>query len=188
MPGGQPRVNRLRVLLPAAGVTVACVGAALAWLLLGADTAVAVTPPKVDAATQAACADLQRHLPATVAGQKRDTTSPSSPLTAAWGSSPIVLTCGVGEPSIMVSGSKNYDPNVNAVYTAGINWLVDPTSDGYAFVAIYRSVYVEVFLPKSYDLASTQAPTTDAITDLSPAVVAGTTRNDGRAGADVAPV
>src|SRR6185312_4119462 len=75
LPGGQPRVNRLRVLLPSAAVVLASVGAA-GWLLFGADRAVAVTPPKTDAKTEAACAGLQRHLPATVAGQARDTTSP----------------------------------------------------------------------------------------------------------------
>lgn len=180
-------MNRLRVLLPTAAVVLASVGAAVAWLLLSADSAVAVTPPKVDAKTQAACAALQHHLPATVDGQSRDTTSPDSPLTAAWGSSPIVLTCGMGEPAVLVSGTKQYDPNAQAVYSSGVSWLVVPGTEGYAFVAIYRSVYVEVYVPKSYYLAATNAPTMDAPTDLSPAVVAGTMRNDGRAGADNAP-
>jgi hypothetical protein len=168
-------------------VVAASVAGAVAWLVLSADSAVAVTPPKADAKTEAACATLQRHLPATVDGQKRDTTSPDSPLTAAWGASPIVLTCGIGEPAILVSGTKQYDPNAQAVYSAGVSWLVVPGSAGYAFVAIYRSVYVEVFVPKAYNLAATQAPTMDAPTDLSPAVVAGTERNDGRPGADDAP-
>lgn len=181
-------MNRLRVLLPTAGVVVACVGGAVAWLLLGADTAVAVTPPKVDAQTQAACTSLQHHLPETVDGQKRVSTSPSSPLTAAWGSSPIVLTCGIGEPTVLVSGSKDYDADAQAVYADGVAWLPVPESDGYAFVAIQRSVYIELFVPKSYYLASTGAPTMDAPTDLSAAVIAGTTRNDGRTGADVSPL
>jgi len=180
-------VNRLRVLLPTAAVVAASVGGAVAWLLLSADSAVAVTPPKADPRTAAACATLHSHLPATVDGQSRDTTSPNSPLTAAWGASPIVLTCGVGEPAVLASGTAQYDPNAQAVYTAGVSWLVVPGSEGYAFVAIYRSVYVEVYVPKSYFLAATHAPTMDAATDLSPAVVAGTVRNDGRPGADDAP-
>lgn len=180
-------MNKLRVLLPTAAVVAASVAGAVAWLVLSADSAIAVTPPKVDAKTAAACAALQHHLPATVAGQSRDTTSPDSPLTAAWGTSPIVLTCGIGEPAVLVSGTKQYDPNAQAVYTAGVSWLVVPGSEGYAFVAIYRAVYVEVFVPKSYDLAATHAPTMDAPTDLSPAIVAGTLRNDGRPGADNEP-
>jgi hypothetical protein len=180
-------VNRLRVALPAAAVVLACVGGAVAWLLLSADSAVAVSPPKVDAKTEAACTALHRRLPATVAGQPRERTSPDSPLTAAWGSSPIVLTCGIGEPSVLVPGSKDYDPNAQAVYANGVAWLPLPEPGGYAFVAIERSVYIEVFVPKAYYLAATNAPSMDAPTDLSPAVIAGTARNDGRAGADVSP-
>lgn len=181
-------MNRLRVLLLAAAVVALGVGGAVAWLLLSAQRAVAVTPPTVDAKTLAACARLHEHLPATVAGQSRDTTSPGSPLTAAWGASPIVLTCGIGEPSVLVPGTKDYDSNAQAVYADGVAWLPVPEPGGYAFVATERSVYVELFVPKSYYLAQTQAPTMDAPADLSAAVIAATDRNDGRAGADVAPI
>ena len=55
-------MNKLRVLLPTAAVVAASVAGAVAWLVLSADSAIAVTPPKVDAKTAAACAALQHHL------------------------------------------------------------------------------------------------------------------------------
>jgi hypothetical protein len=83
--------------------------------------------------------------------------------------------------------SKDYAPSTEAVYASGVAWLPVPESDGYAFYAIQRSVYVEVFVPKSYYLAATGAPTMDAPTDLSPAVIAGTARDNGQTGPDVSP-
>lgn len=179
-------MNKFRVLLPAAGVVAASVAGAGAWMVYSADRAVAVTPPAVSAATAKACADLHTHLPATVDGQSRDTTSPDSDLTAAWGRSPIVLTCGVGVPDMLNPNSKTYDPSAQAVYINGVSWLPVQMSDGYEFFAIERAVYVEVFVPSSYNLGDGN-PGTDAPTDLSPAVVAGTLTNQGRSGADVSP-
>jgi hypothetical protein len=179
-------VNRFRILLPAAGVVAASVGGAAAWLLVSADHAVAVTVPKVSAQTAGICATLARHLPATVDGQHRDRTSPESDLVAAWGSNPIVLTCGVGAPAELTPGSPTYDPEAQAVWISGVSWLPVQESDGYAFYAIQREVYVEVFVPSSYNLADGN-PGTDAPTDLSPAVLAGTPTNEGKSGPDVSP-
>jgi len=113
-------MNKLRVLLPAAGVVAASVGGACAWLVLSAGDAVAVTPPRVTAAVQRICTTLHAHLPATVDGQGRDQVSPSSDLTAAWGKSPIVLTCGVVTPAMLTPGSSTYDPSAQAVYANGV--------------------------------------------------------------------
>jgi hypothetical protein len=180
-------VNKVRILLPAAGVVAASVGGACAWLVLSADRAVAVSPPKVTAAVQKVCADLHAHLPATVDGQGRDQVSPDSDLTAAWGKSPIVLTCGVGTPAVLTPGTKQYDPSAEAVYANGVAWLPVAVSDGYEFFAIQREVYIEVFVPSSYNLADGN-PGMDAPTDLSPAVIAGTPTNEGKSGPDVSPV
>lgn len=179
-------MRRLRVLIPAAGVVAASVGGACAWLLWSADRAVAVTVPRVDSQAAAVCASLARHLPATVSGQGRDRTSPDSDLVAAWGKSPIVLTCGVGTPAVLDPADKNYDPESQAVWISGVSWLPVPESDGYAFYAIQRAVYVEVFVPSSYNLADGN-PGTDAVTDLSPAIIAGTPTNNGKSGQDVRP-
>jgi hypothetical protein len=179
-------VKSLRILLPAAGVVAASVGGACAWLLLSADKAVAVSVPRVSAQAAHMCADLATHLPATVDGQSRDKTSPNSDLAAAWGASPIVLTCGVAAPAELTAGSSSYDPSSQAVYINGISWLPVQVSNGYEFYTIDREVYVEVFVPSSYDLSDGN-PGTDAPTDLTPAVLAGTLTNAGKTGADVAP-
>jgi hypothetical protein len=179
-------VNKVRVLLPAAGVVTASVGGACAWLLLTADHAVAVSPPRVTAGVQQVCANLHAHLPATVDGQSRDQVSPSSDLTAAWGTSPIVLTCGAATPAILNPADKTYDPSAQAVYANGVAWLPVQVSNGYEFYAIQREVYVEVFVPSSYNLADGN-PGMDAPTDLSAAIIAGTPTNEGKSGADVSP-
>jgi hypothetical protein len=179
-------VNKIRVLLPAAGVVLASVGGACAWLVLSAGSAVAVTPPNASPGVAKVCADLHSHLPATVDGQARDTTSPSSELTAAWGKSPIVMTCGTAAPAQLTPGNKAYDPEADAVYVNGVAWLPIPVSSGYAFYTTQREVYVEVFVPSSYNIGD-GTPGMDAPTDLSPAIVAGTPTNRGTTGPDVAP-
>lgn len=179
-------MNKLRVLLPAAGVVAASVGGACAWLLLSANQAVAVTPPKVSAQIQKICADLHTHLPATVDGKARDQTSPSSELTAAWGKSPIVMTCGAATPAELNPASKTYNPEAQAVYANGVAWLPVQVSNGYEFFTTQREVFIEVFVPSSYNLADGN-PGMDAPTDLSPAIIAGTPKIDGTYGADVSP-
>ena len=179
-------MNKLRVLLPAAGVVAASVGGACAWLLLSADSAVAVAPPNASIEVQDVCAVLYGVLPATVNGQPRDKTTPSSDLTAAWGKSPIVMTCGTAAPAQLVPGNKAYDPEADAVYANGVAWLPIPVSKGYEFFTIQREVYIELFVPSSYDIGD-GTPGMDAPTDLSPAIVEGTPTNQGTSGPDVAP-
>ena len=179
-------MNKLRVLLPAAGVVAASVGGACAWLVLSAGDAVAVTPPNVTAGVRKVCAALHAHLPATVDGQSRDSVSPDSDLTAAWGKSPIVLTCGAATPAVLNPNSKTYDPSTQAVYANGVDWLPVQVSNGYEFYTTRREVYVEVFVPSSYNLAEGN-PGMDAPTDLSAAVIAGTPTVDGGSGPDVSP-
>ena len=179
-------MKSLRILIPAAGVVAASVGGACAWLLLSADKAVAVTVPRVSSQAAQICADLAEHLPESVDGQSRDKTSPNSDLAAAWGTSPIVLTCGVAAPAELTPGSSAYDPEGDAVYINGISWLPVQVSNGYEFYTVDREVYVEVFVPASYDLSDGN-PGTDAPTDLSQAVLVGTPTNQGKTGADVSP-
>lgn len=186
MSGGQPRVKGLRILIPAAGVVAASVGGACVWLVMSADSAVAVTVPKVDAQVAQVCADLSKHLPETVAGQSRDRIDPSSDLAAAWGKSPIVLVCGVAAPAALTPGSSTYDPAAPEAYINGISWLPLQVSDGWQFYAVQRQVYVEVFVPSSYD-QSDGTPTTDAADDLTQAVLTGTPTNQGKPGPDPDP-
>jgi hypothetical protein len=167
-------------------VVLASVGGACAWLLYSADRAVAVTVPRVSGQVATICATLAHHLPATVDGQSRDTTSPSSDLVAAWGKSPIVLTCGVATPDELTPGNKTYDPEAQAVYANGVSWLPVQVNDGYEFYAIQRQVYIEMFVPSSYNLADGN-PGLDAPVDVSAAIIAGTPTNEGKSGPDVKP-
>ena len=115
-----------------------------------------------------------------------DRTKPSSDLAAAWGGSPIVLTCGVAAPAALTPGSSAYDPQALGAYIDGISWLPVQVSNGWEFYADQRAVYVEVFVPSSYD-QSDGTPGTDAAADLTPAVLAGTPTNQGKPGPDPNP-
>ena len=179
-------MNKFRVLLPAAGVVAASVGGACAWLVLSANQAVAVTPPNASLEVQQICQTLYGDLPSTVDGQTRDKTTPSSDLTAAWGKSPIVMTCGTAAPDELVPGNKAYDPEADAVFANGVAWLPVPVSNGYDFYTIQREVYIELFVPSSYNIGD-GTPGMDAPTDLSSAIVKGTPTNQGSTGPDVAP-
>ena len=179
-------MSRLRILLPAAGVIAASVGGACAWLLWSADRAVAVSVPKVSAQIAGICASLSNHLPATVDGQGRDKVSPDSDLAAAWGKSPIVMTCGVAPPDALNPSSKDYAPESQAVYANGVSWLPLQVGNGWEFYTISREVYVEVFVPSTYDQGDGN-PGMDAATDLSPAVIVGTPTSSGKSGPDVSP-
>lgn len=174
---------RLPVPLQAAvalGVTALTGGAV--WLLFNSSNAVAVTAPTpTSSSALSQCAALTSAVPQTVDNEKRRSTKPSSPLTAAWGNPAITLRCGVPEPEILRPGSKTYDPTAEEGYFNGVAWLIEKTSDGYRFTAAQRAVYVEVDVPNAY------SPQTGAVIDLSPAVIKAVPRSDGASGPDTAP-
>lgn len=156
-------------------------GAAV-WLLFHTSGSVAIDPPRTTSgAVAAGCAALGRVLPQAVDGQTRRTADPPSASTAAWGSPAITLRCGVGEPSILVPGTKNYDPTADEAYLDGVAWLIEQTPTGYRFTAVQRAIYVEVYVPATYN------PETYAAADLSAPVIEAIPRSDGKTGADVAP-
>ena len=128
------------------------------------------------------CAALTKAAPQTVANQSRRPTNPASTLTAAWGDPAIVLRCGVSEPTMLKPGSSNYNPGADATFLNGVSWLIEKTSTGYKFTAYQRAVYVEVDVPAAYQ------PETNALVDLSQAVIDTIPRNDGTSGADIAPL
>jgi hypothetical protein len=156
--------------------------AAALWLLFGRGNAVAVAAP-VPASSSAAtvCANLTKAAPKTVNDQSRRTTSPASIFTAAWGDPAITLRCGVPKPTMLVPGTKDYNPSADAAYVNGVAWLVEKTASGYTFTAYQREVYVEVDVPIAYQ----GGPGT--LVDLGPAVLAAVPRLDGMPGADATP-
>jgi hypothetical protein len=172
-----------RMMLPTtAAAGVATLTGAAVWYLFSSN-AVAVTPPApASRAAAASCAALNRLLPKTVDGQSRRSVDPSSQLTAAWGDPAITLRCGVPEPTVLVPGSPDYDPSADEIYADGVAWLIEPVGSGYRFTAAQRSVYIELDVPPVYQ------PETDALADLSAAVIAGVPRADGGSGPDTAPV
>ncbi|MER5867959.1 DUF3515 domain-containing protein [Kitasatospora sp. NPDC002040] len=104
-----------------------------------------VAPPAPGAAEAGFCAALDRALPATVLGHRRDDPSPASPYTAAWDSSPrTVLRCGLPRPDYL-----NDDPLASAPEVNGVQWGMTRDADGgYRFVTTLRRAYVEVSVPE----------------------------------------
>ena len=82
---------------------------------------------------------------------------PSSTLTAAWGSSLIVLRCGVGRPGALV-------PTSELTTVDNVDWLPERLAHGVRFTTVGRLANVEVTVPDTY------APEASALADLSPAI------------------
>ncbi|MFI5534309.1 DUF3515 domain-containing protein [Kitasatospora sp. NPDC051853] len=106
-----------------------------------------VEPPKPRAGEVGYCEALDRALPDTLMGHRRDDPSPSSPFTAAWDSSGrTVLRCGVERPAYLnayVEDNSLKGPEVNDV-----QWGMAPDGKGgYRFATTQRAVYVEVTVP-----------------------------------------
>jgi Protein of unknown function (DUF3515) len=143
-------------------------GAVLVPALAGcAQGAVDATPPTPDSAAAArTCRGLHRALPGRVDGLSRRETHPSSDLTAAWGSAPVVLRCGGPLPAELTPGdTRHYRPTAEAVGVNGVDWLPEKARAGVRFTTVEREVNVEVWVPRHY------APGwTDPLVDLAKAV------------------
>lgn len=173
----------------AAGATgTAAAAGLLVWALFGSGSAVAVpVPGPVPGIVAADCAKLAEVLPQSLLGQQRASTKPPSPQTAAWQSNgsdlpAITLRCGVPEPTMLISGSKNYDPTSEEPYINGVAWLMEPTADGYRFTAAQRYIYIEVDVPSAYTTE------TMALPGLAQAIIDAVPRGDGSSGPDTAPL
>ncbi|WP_233525994.1 DUF3515 domain-containing protein [Actinomadura spongiicola] len=137
---------------------VAVLAAGLVPLLAGCgDGAVQVPVPKPDAAVRRLCQGLR--LPEKVHGQQRRDTTPETPLTAAWGSPPIALRCGVPRP-------PSLRPMSDLVEINGVNWFGHPADRPVTFVAVSRQAYVEVTVPPKYN------PAGDVLIELGPLIQA----------------
>ena len=80
-------------------------------------------------------------LPTRLAGKSSRPTSPTSPLTRAWGDPAITVTCGVGRPPELRETSSLYE--VDAV-----TWFAIYDDDRVRYVALDRRPYVEISLPR----------------------------------------
>ena len=124
--------------------------------------AVQVPVPAADQAATALCTKLAADLPAKVHGAERRSTSPSSPLVAAWGDPAIALRCGVPRPSADLAQARS-----RLVQLDDIAWL--PTSDArpITFIAVGRQAYVEVTVPAEYQRNN---PAGDVLLEFLPAI------------------
>jgi len=113
---------------------------------------VAVPTPSSSAAALS-CSHLDASLPHTVQGQASRTTSPDSPLTAAWGDPAITLSCGVATPPALT-------PTSQLVVVNGVSWLPQQLTHGYRFTTVRRVANVQVDVPDAY------SPEAGALADL----------------------
>jgi hypothetical protein len=130
-------------------------------LLLGTLAAcsrpVEVAVPTPSAGAAAVCNDVMAALPGTVLDQPTADRTPESPFTAAWGSPPIVLRCGVTTPS-------GLQPTSQLATVNSVDWLPERSGDGYRFTTVGRTANVELVVPGAY------APEADALVDLAATV------------------
>ncbi|MVA75648.1 DUF3515 family protein [Auraticoccus sp. F435] len=128
-------------------------------MLTGCTAEVALEQPAPQGAAAEVCTQLVADLPAAVAGQTaRDVTGPATgKLTAAWGTPPITLRCGVAEPAAL-------EPTSQCFEVEGVGWFAEPATDGYLFTTIGRTAFVEVGVPSRY------APEADVLVELAPLV------------------
>ncbi|MEV5438115.1 DUF3515 domain-containing protein [Streptomyces sp. NPDC052682] len=125
-----------------------------------ADDSASAAVPRPNARTAKLCRNLDKVLPATVDGERREDPQPASALTAGWGSPAIILRCGVPRPAQM------NDPEADGAEVNGVGWLLHKRDDGsFAFTTTLREAYVEVTIPKDRT-ANGMAP----LVDLAPAV------------------
>ncbi|MGB9374739.1 MAG: DUF3515 domain-containing protein [Jiangellales bacterium] len=120
--------------------------------------AVEVAEHETEPGTAQVCADLVAALPEVVDDAVRRDVSPASPGVAAWGQPPIILRCGVGEPT-------GVDPTLAVLDVAGVGWRAVPGEGGTFFYTADRVAVVELAVPADY------APEGETLVDLAPAVL-----------------
>lgn len=109
--------------------------------------------------TEQMCASLVAALPEVVSDAVRREVRPASDGVAAWGQPPIILRCGVAEPT-------GLDPTLAVLSVAGVDWRSLDGEGGTFFVTTGRAAVVEVAVPDDY------APEADVLVDLAPAISA----------------
>ena len=85
---------------------------------------------------------LADSLPDTLDGRARREVVPDSSATAAWGSPPVRLRCGVPPPSALTATSEVLEVN-------GVEWFLDERGSAFVFTTVHRRTYVEVRVPGS---------------------------------------
>ena len=154
---------------------VACLVAGLAVGTLSGCGAARVdirAPAALSADDEAACEQLVQSLPNTVSGQVRRSVNPDDALGAAWGDTPIVLTCGVGPPA-------GFDDFSLCQVGNGVGWFVpdqvlDDQSAEVVMTTVEYAPAVEVRIPPSYRPEGPAA----VMAELAPVIKSSLTRVD----------
>ncbi|MFF5131204.1 DUF3515 domain-containing protein [Streptomyces syringium] len=138
--------SRWLVSVPAVVVLLASAGC-------GSDRSahIAVPDPAPPEEQARLCRELHKKLPATVDGKEQRSVSPESEFTAAWGSPPISLRCGVRRPLVVTEGYKFYRPQSPTIEINDVEWLPEEQPDGsLRLTTSKRTAWVEVAVPAKY--------------------------------------
>jgi hypothetical protein len=100
-------------------------------------------PLQLPDASAALCTAMVAALPVSLGPlAPRTVKPPVGPFVSAWGDPSVVMRCGVARPKDLFAGSSAQVYVVN-----GVGWLQTKTATNDVFVAIDRTVYVEVTIP-----------------------------------------
>ncbi|MGW3911228.1 DUF3515 domain-containing protein [Streptomyces sp. NPDC005070] len=146
--------------LPALATLIAIAGCS------SADDSASVAVPNPGTKVTELCRNLDKALPRTVDGRRREDPEPRSALTAGWGSPAIILRCGVQRPVKMTDPkvANGDDPKAVAGGVNGVDWLMERQDDGTTrLTTASRLAYVQVTVPEGTDA-------TGALVDLAASV------------------
>lgn len=116
---------------------------------------VQIHEPEVDTRARQVCSEVIASLPRTVLNNPRRETTGT--LSAAWGSPPITLTCGIPLPSAMTTDTRCFEVN-------GVGWYAEEADGGWLFTTIGREIHIQLGVPVDY------APEADALVDVATAI------------------
>ena len=111
-------------------------------------------PVVVPGGRVAGCGRLHHELPDSLDGRDRRDTEPASARTAAWGTPPVVLRCGVPRPDGLSAGSE-------LIEVDGVSWYLAEPSPPYVFTVVDRGTFVQVRVPRSVPRDRATAPLVD---------------------------
>lgn len=104
--------------------------------------AVPVDEPDLSSHDEAVCHAVMADLPEVVGGLNRRETDPGI-VSAAWGSPPVTLRCGVTQPQELTATSECLEVN-------GVGWFDEPGTGGRVFTTVGRATFIEVSVPDEY--------------------------------------
>ena len=122
-------------------------------MLAGCASSPAV-PVAVPDGRGAGCEQLHHVLPGSVDGRDQRDTEPASTRTAAWGSPPVVLRCGVPRPAGLAADSE-------LIQVDGVSWYLAEPSPPYVFTVVGRGTFVQVRVPRAVPRDRATAPLVD---------------------------